>query len=132
MTPQIGFPLFLLITVLLLVGVVFTGFARRRGWHFTLVGAALAGLATAIWYAKELGQYYDLEAAGWITPFHLGLAKITTACYLLPLATGVATLRRPGVRPWHRAAAFLVLFLTLVTTVTGAWMLMASPRIGLD
>lgn len=126
MTPQIGFPLFLVITVLVLVGVAWSGFARRRALHFVLVGAALLSLAMAIVYAKRLGGFYDLESAGWITPFHLGLAKFTTACYLLPLATGIATLRRPRVRVWHRRSAFLVLALTLLSTATGAWMLLAS------
>lgn len=126
MTPQVGFPLFLVVTVLLLAGVTWSGFARRRALHFVLVGAALLSLALAIVYAKRLGEFYDLESAGWITPFHLGLAKFTTACYLLPLATGIATLRNPRVRVWHRSFAFLVLVLTLLATATGAWMLLAS------
>ncbi len=129
MTPQVGFPFFLLLTVLVLAGVAWSGFARRRPLHFTLVASALACLAMAIVFAKRLGGLYDLESAGWITPFHLGLAKFTTACYLLPLVTGIATLRRPRTIVWHRRAAFLVLGLTLLSTATGAWMLLASTRI---
>ncbi len=118
-------------TVVLLVGVTLTGLTRRMRLHLPLVGAAVASLGGAIFFAVQLGELYDLEAAGLITPIHLGLAKLTTALYLAPLLTGLATLRARGparerLRPWHRAAAFLVLGLTVVTTVTGAWMILAS------
>lgn len=130
MSPEASFTLLLLLTVALLACVVATGRRARRAWHLALVATTLAALVASIVAAKRLGDVYDLSTAGRITPVHLFLAKATTACYLLPLVTGIATILRPRVRPWHARAAYLVLALTLITTVTGAWMLLASQRLG--
>ena len=126
MSPGAGFATFLLLTILILGGVVATGYTARRRTHLTLVGTALASLGATIFFAEKLGQLYDLEVAGLITPVHLFVAKLTVAAYLLPIATGIWTLRDPRKRTLHRRAAFLVLGLTLVTAVTGTWMLLAS------
>lgn len=123
MTPQIGFLAFLLITVFLLGAVLLTGFARRIPAHLTLVALALLSLGTAIFYAKQLGGLYDLQAAGPITPIHLFLAKLTTALYILPLLSGALTLRDRRHLPLHKNLAFLVVAMTLISTVTGALML---------
>jgi heme A synthase len=125
--PTAGFLTFLALTVVWLGFVVWTGFTKRFPLHILFVLLALASLAGAIRFALSLGELYDLEAAGWITPFHLTLAKVTTALYLLPIATGIATWRDRRRRTWHRPAAFLVLGLTLLSTLTGAAMLLASP-----
>jgi hypothetical protein len=130
MAPEIGFASALGVTVVLLVFVAWTGHRAKRRAHLVLVAAAVVALVTSIVFAKRLGAVYDLTSAGWITPFHLGLAKVTTACYLLPVVTGVATLRNARARPWHARTAWLVLALTVFTTVTGAWMLLASTRLG--
>lgn len=130
MSRELVFALLLLLTVALLGGAVLTGRRARRALHLVLVALTLASLGASIVAAKRLGDVYDLASAGRITPVHLALAKVTTASYLLPLATGIATLRRPRVRRWHARAAYVVLVLTLLTTVTGAWMLLASTRIG--
>lgn len=119
----------LLLTVVFLGGAAITGFKRRRTLHLTLVGLSVAGLASAIYFALELGQVYDLEAAGWITPVHLGLAKVATFLYLWPAVTGVLTLREEKWRRSHRIAALSVFSLTVLATLTGAWMLLAAERI---
>lgn len=129
MTPLAGFVVFLLATVALLCGVVVTGRRARLAWHLPLVGLTLISLAVTIVHAKELGQRYDLASAGRITPVHLALAKIATAAYLAPAITGVLTLRDRKHRRLHSKAAMLVLALTLASTLTGLWMLLAaSPR----
>lgn len=127
MTPTVGFLVFLIFTVLCLALAVITGLRAMRRWHFLCVGGALGGLYVAVRFAYDLGTVYDLEAAGWITPFHLTLAKISTAAYLLPLISGVRTIFVPSTRRWHRRLAFFVLGLTAASAVTGAWMLLASP-----
>lgn len=129
MTATAGFVVFLLVTLLLLGAVVATGFAARRRLHLTLVVSAVASLGVTIFYAEQLGLEYDLEAAGWITPVHLTLAKLTTLAYLLPIATGIAVLRNARHRPLHRKIAYLVLSLTVLTAITGTWMILASERI---
>ena len=57
---------------------------------------------------------------------HLALAKITTLGYLLPVTTGILTLRRPHWKVRHRGAVILMIVLTLLTLVTGIWMGMAA------
>lgn len=123
-----GFLVFLALTLALLGVVVVTGLKARRRVHLPAVALAVASLGVTIYYAERLGDGYDLEAAGWIYPVHLTIAKITTAAYLLPVITGIGTLRRPTRRPLHRKVAFLVLGLTVLTAVTGTAMVyLAEP-----
>lgn len=126
MSPATGFVVFLVVTVLLLAGVTATGLLARRRAHLTLVACAVTSLGVTIYFAERLGTLYDLEAAGWITPFHLTLAKVTTVAYLLPIVTGLRLLKDPTRRPLHRRVAFLVLGLTLLTAGTGTWMILAA------
>jgi hypothetical protein len=127
MTPTIGFLTFLAITIFFLVLAVITGLSAMRKWHLACVASAVIGLIMAVQYAYDLGSIYDLDAAGWITPFHLWLAKIATGLYLLPVITGIRTMFVPATRRWHRKAAFFVLALTALSAITGAWMLIAAP-----
>jgi hypothetical protein len=128
MTTEVVFALFLILTVLFLLGVAITGFRARRRLHLTLVGVTFACLATTIVFALRLGKLYDLEAAGWITPVHLTLARICAVAFLLPIVTGLWTIRRPEKRAYHRRVAYLVLILTIASAVTGTWMILrATP-----
>jgi len=128
MNAGVGFLLFLGLTLGLLAGVVWTGFAARRRMHVPLVVLAVASLGATIFFAEQLGRLYDLEAAGAITPIHLFLAKLTTLAYLVPIATGIATLRRPRLRRTHRYVALTVLALTVATAATGTCMIaLAEP-----
>ena len=129
MSPDFGFVAFLGVTVVLLGGVVATGLRRRLRVHLVLVALAVSSLGATIWFAEQLGELYDLEAAGWVKPLHLTLAKLTTAAYLLPIGTGFATLRDRRRRPLHFKAAMAVLALTAVATGTGIWMLLAAERL---
>ena len=129
MQEEVRFFSALLLTVGFLGGAAITGFTRRRALHLTFVGLSVAGLAAAIVFALKLGEVYDLDAAGWITPVHLTLAKVATVLYLWPAVTGVLTLRDDKWRPAHRKAALSVFALTVLATVTGAWMLLAAERI---
>ena len=121
-----GFVLFLIITLAFLGGVVFTGYRARRKLHLTLVGFAVASLGITIYFAERLGELYDLEASGLIYPVHLFFAKTTTLAYLLPVISGICTIRNPVRKNLHRRIAFLVLGLTVITAVTGTWMVLAS------
>ena len=128
MSPTVGFVVFLALTLAGLGCAVATGLRARRRLHLSSVAASLACLAATIYYAKALGKHFDLESAGAITPIHLTLAKVTTALYLLPIATGITTIFRPRTRSWHRRVAFLVLAMTVITAITGtAMILMSKP-----
>lgn len=129
MSPDRGFPFFLVLTVLLLGGVVASGLRGKLRLHLALVASALGSLGVTIAFAKQLGELYDLASAGWITPVHLTVAKLTTAAYLLPIATGVMTLRDRRHKRWHLRCALTVLAMTLVTTGLGLWMILAAERL---
>jgi hypothetical protein len=120
---MIGFCTAVGLTVLLLVAVVVTGVRGRITVHLPCVAATLASLATAIWFAKQLGTQFDLASAGVVTPIHMTFAYVATAAYVLPIVTGIRTLRSRKHRRLHFLAAMLVLALTAAATVTGALML---------
>ena len=129
MTATQGFITFLATTVVLLVFVTLTGWKAKRKQHLTLVALAVVSLAITIYWAEQLGEEYNLETAGAITPIHLWLAKITVVCYALPVITGIATIKNARRRLVHRKVAFLVLGLTLVTFLTGLAMILGSEPI---
>ena len=129
MSASSGFTLFLLVTVALLGGVLVTGFRAKRRLHIPLVVLTLAALGATIYYAEQLGDAYDLESAGLITPIHLTLAKITTLGYVLPVWTGWRTLRDPRNRRRHRTVALTIVALTVLTLGTGLAMLLASDPV---
>ena len=116
-------------TIVFLGCAVATGLEAKRKQHIASVACAVAMLGASIWAALRLGRVYDIHAAGAITPFHLMLARITTACYLLPIATGLRTIYVPKTRPLHRKLALLVLSMTVLTAITGTIMLLRSPPI---
>ncbi len=126
MTPLVGFATFLAVTLVLIGGVVVTGKRAQRRRHLPLVALTVVSLATTIYWAEQLGDQYDLGTAGWIAPLHLTIAKIATLAYLAPVVSGLRTLRRPATRVVHGKAAFAVIALTVLTAITGAWMVLAS------
>jgi hypothetical protein len=130
MSPGTGFVVFLAATLALLGCVVATGLRAQRKRHITLVALSFAALGVTIRCAVLLGKQFDLPGAGIITPIHLALAKATTACYLLPVATGLRTIFAPAVKRWHRRVAFLALGMTVATAITGTLMLWLAPRVG--
>lgn len=127
--PEAGFLTALLVTVGFLLGAAVTGRARRIRAHVRFVMGAVAGLGVAIWFALALGELYDLEAAGRITPIHLTLARVTTATYLWPLITGPLAYKGRIPTGIHRTGAWLALVMTLASTATGVMMLMGAERL---
>lgn len=130
MSATAGFLVSLGATLACLCVAVLTGRAARRRLHVLSVAGAVACLATTIWYALAVGEIYDLATAGTITPVHLWLARVTTACYLLPVATGIATVWKPVRRRVHGRLAYFVLAMTVVTAVTGTIMLLLAAPAG--
>lgn len=128
MTPGVGFLVCFGLTLVSLAIVVATGLRAKRALHVAFVVATLASLYATVRFAYDLGRIYDLHAAGWITPFHLTLARVNTFAFLLPIATGIRTVFVPSTRRLHRKLAFVVLGLTIVTAATGGVMLWLAPR----
>jgi hypothetical protein len=123
-----GFLAFLALTLVALGATVATGLKARVRPHIGCVVASVVLLGTTIWFAEQLGAEYDLETAGWVTPVHLALAKLATLSYLLPIASGWATLRDRRRRRLHLVLALTTLLLTVAAAATGtAMILVAEP-----
>jgi hypothetical protein len=125
----LAFVLSLLVTLVFLGLVVLTGLRARRKLHIPLVVLALLSLGATVWCAERLGEHYDLQSAGRITEIHLLLAKVSVCAYLLPVATGLLSLRRRRMVSWHGRLAFLALGLTVASAVTGTAMLLLSDPV---
>ena len=124
-----GFLTFLILTLAGLGGVFWTGLHRQRRRHIPLVFVTLVFLGLAILYAERLGQTLALDKDGWIWRVHMIFAYTTPVAYLAPILSGFATLRDPGWRGLHGKLAWTVLVLTVLTAVTGAWLVWASPAL---
>jgi hypothetical protein len=129
MSATLGFLVSLAITLALLTADVITGRKALRRKHLTLVACTFVGLGLTIYYAEQLGKEYDLESAGSIYPVHIAFAKLTVLAYLLPVITGIMTIRGRCKRTTHGGVAGAVILLTLITAVTGTWMILASNPI---
>lgn len=129
MGPVTGFVTCLLVTVAFLAAAAWTGRLRRIRAHVFMVGCSLASLATAIVFALRVGEIYDLEAAGAITPIHLNLARLTTVVYLWPLVTGPLAAKGKVSARVHHAGAYVALGMTVAATVTGVMMLLGAEPI---
>jgi len=125
-SPGLGFVLFLGVTLAGLGGAVVTGRAAKRRLHFRWVATAVVGLGATIYYAEKMGEFYDLEAAGWVYPFHLLIAKVTIASYLVVIGSGLATIKQSSRRRTHGRIAYSVIVLTVLTAITGTWMILAA------
>ena len=126
MHATVGFIAFFALTLAGLAATVTTGLKARVRIHIACVAATVTLLGITIFFAEKLGKLYDLESAGAITPVHLALAKIATASYLLPIASGVATLRNRRWRRVHLTLAVITLTLTVGAAGTGTAMLLLS------
>ena len=67
-----------------------------------------------------------MKATGWIFDVHMAFAKTGTAAYVLPLITGIWTIKNPSGRRVHSRVAFLVLTITVLAAGTGLWMILAA------
>jgi hypothetical protein len=113
-------------TLSVLAVTVWSGFKARLKVHLPFVGLSLICLGITIYFAERLGREYDLDKAGIIKPVHLTLAKLATASFLLPVTSGVMTLRNRKHRKLHLTLAMLALLLTVLAAVTGTVMVMRA------
>lgn len=127
---MIEFVLAFLCTVSALVGVLWTGLSwrikRRRRLHLSLVGLSVCLLVWTIIAALELGTGYDLHSAGRIYPVHMFLARLATLGLVLPVVTGLITLRTGKLHRYHRQCAFAAFSLIVLAAITGIWMILAA------
>ena len=126
MTAATGFVLYLVLTLVLLGAVVVTGKKSLRRKHLTFVVLAYVGLGLSIYYAELLGKEYNFDSVRLIYDVHMAFAKATVCAYLLPIITGIMTIKGKCTRTTHGRVAVAVILLTVVTAVTGWWMILAA------
>lgn len=127
------FVLAFLLTLVSLLGVMWSGWTwrtkRKRGLHLSLVALTVGLLGFTIVLALELGPAYDLEAAGWIYPVHMALARVATVSLLLPVITGIRVILGGEVGKAHRITALVAFGLVAAAAVTGFWMVYLAPPV---
>lgn len=134
MSPLAQFLAWFFATVLLLCVAAWLGrtAARhpgRRAKHVAFVLLTAASLAWTIKVAYELGEHYDLQSAGWITPVHLAIAKVATGFLVFPIVAGVLAWKDGRKRRAHAFLAWCAMTLIVLAAATGTVMiLMAEPR----
>lgn len=130
MTVALGFLCSLAVTLLVLGVTVWSGVKARLKVHLPAVATAVVCLGVTIYFAERLGEEYDLDKSGAIKGVHLFLAKLATLAYLMPLVSGVLTLRDRRHRRLHLVLALVTLLLTVAAAVTGTWMVLAAEPLG--
>ena len=131
MHPQIGFPAFLILTVLLLALTVGTGLKARRKQHFLLVALTVVALTITIYFAEVLGTTLDLESSGRAYPIHIVNAQVAVACFLAALCTGLFHYKTGQGRRVHFWCAMVATSLMVLAAGTGVVMwLLSKPLPG--
>ncbi len=116
-------------TVVFLVIVVVTGVRGKITVHIPCVVLTLISLTVAIVFALKLGKLYDLQSTGAIFTVHMAVAKLAAASYVLPIITGIRTLKARAHHRLHFWAAMLVLVLTAAASITGTLMLYWAQKL---
>ena len=108
------------VTVVLLVAALVTGWTRRRKPHLWLGPLTMGSLTITIVLTEELMRRYQFPPD--VMRVHLWFAKAGGLLALPVIVTGIWLWRRPRARVWHRAAVLVWLVSVLVATGTGLWM----------
>lgn len=115
-----SFWLALVVTVVLLVCTLWTGWRRRRALHLWLGPLTMAALVVTIVLTEQLMARYDFPADA--KAIHMPCAKAGGLLAVPVVLTGIWLWRSERARPWHRAAVLVWLVSVLVATGTGLWM----------
>jgi len=120
MPPALPFWLCLVVTVVLMVATLVTGWRRRRRAHLWLGPLTMVALAATIVLTEQLMARYDFPAD--VRAIHLPCAKAGGLLALPVVLTGVWLWQRPAARRWHQIAVYVWLVSVLIATGTGLWM----------
>jgi hypothetical protein len=120
MPSTVPFWIAFVVTVVLLVVSLFTGFTRKRKAHMWLGPLTIVSLAITIWYTEQLARQYTFPAEE--LAIHMVFAY-AGALVAIPVAiSGIWLWRTERARKWHRLIVFLWLACVLTATATGLWM----------
>lgn len=120
MPSTVPFWIALVVTVLMIVMSLITGFRRKRKVHLWLGPLTLVAMAIAIVLTEQLMSNYtfpDDELA-----IHLVFAKAGGLLAIPVALTGLWLWRTEKARLWHRVSVFVWLAAVLTATGTGLWM----------
>lgn len=122
-----GFWIAFVVTVVLLVVSLVSGFCGRRRLHLWTGPGTIVGLVVAVVLTEQLVQRYEFPPE--MAALHLPIAFGAGLLAVPVVGTGIWTWRDPSVRPWHRLAVFVFVGATLAAAGTGLWMFAhATPR----
>lgn len=108
------------VTVVLMVAALVTGWTRRRRPHLWLGPLTMVSLTVTIVLTEELMRRYEFPAD--VLRTHLWFAKAGGLLALPVIVTGLWLWQRPSARRWHRVAVYVWLVSVLTATGTGLWM----------
>jgi general stress protein CsbA len=129
MPSTVPFWIAFVVTVVLMVAALVTGWTRRRRLHLWLGPLTMVALTITIVLTEELVRRYEFPAQ--VLRTHLWFAKAGGLLALPVIATGVWLWRRPRARVWHRIAVLVWLVSVLCATGTGLWMFaQGTPKPG--
>lgn len=120
MPSTVPFWIAFVVTVVLLVLALFTGFTRKRNVHLWLGPLTIVSLAITIWFTEQLVRQYTFPADE--LAFHLVFAKAGGLMAIPVAVSGIWLWRTERARKWHRIIVFLWLASVLIATATGLWM----------
>lgn len=122
----------LVLTVVALLAVVWTGVTHRRSAHYGWVAVLLALLCWAIYEAETYGNGLVFEgAAASVRSVHFVFVGATFLCLPLTVWSGLKLAKDERRRPLHRKLALAFVVLAVVTCGLGTAMtMMASPAAG--
>lgn len=117
------------VTVVLMVAALLTGFLRRRRAHLWLGPLVMVALGVTIKLTEELVARYDFPED--VKRTHLWFAKTGGMLALPVIVTGLWLWRTEKARLWHKVAVYVWLLAVLTATGTGLWMFShGTPKVG--
>lgn len=121
----------LILTVVVLVVVVWSGATRRRSLHYGAIVSLFAALAWAIYEAESYGRGLVFEGtAELVKQIHFGAVAIVFLSVPVLLVTGVRLAKDETMRPMHLGVAKFFVGMVLVTCALGTAMtILAEPLV---
>jgi len=120
MPSTVPFWIAFVVTVVLIVAALITGFTRKRKAHLWTGPLTIVAMTIAIILTEQLMSNYEFPKDE--LAIHLVFAKAGGLLAIPVAATGIWLWRNEKARMWHRVSVFLWLASVLTATGTGLWM----------
>jgi len=119
----------LILTVVVLAVVIWSGASRRRSLHYGAVASLFGALTWAIYEAETFGRGLVFEGAAEVVK-QIHFAGVAIAFLAIPvlLVTGVRLAKDDSMRPMHLSVAKFFVATVVITCALGTAMtIMAEP-----